>query len=44
MNMENLNVLHYILMAVGAVGGLAVIRKIVIPFIGKVFGWMSGNK
>lgn len=42
--MENLNILHYILMGIGAAGGLAIIWKIVIPFIGKVFSWMSGNK
>ena len=42
--MENLNAIHYVLMGIGAAGGLAVIRKFVIPFIGKVFGWMSGQK
>lgn len=42
--MENLSITQHILMAIGAIGGLAVIWKIVIPFIGNILKFITGNK
>ena len=42
--MGDYTIIQHILMAVGTVGGLLIIWKAVIPFIGKVFGWMLGKK
>lgn len=39
--MGDYTIIQHILMAVG---GLLIIWKAVIPFIGKVFGWMLGKK
>ena len=41
--MGEYTIFQHILMAIGAAGGLVIIRKAVIPFIGKVFRWMGGK-